>query len=261
MQLLNKRPGIFLLGFFSWMLLSGAQLAPRKMDLYLLIGQSNMAGRGAVDAHQAMPGIWAINAEGKWKEASDPLHFDKPGVVGVGPGLAFAEALKTYGHTKAIGLIPCAVGGSGIDDWQPGAKHAQTGIYPYDAMIERVKIATKQGRIRAILWHQGESDSSVQKSEVYEKKLEQFFERLRKELKAPKTPILIGTLGDFFVNKQPQAATINQIMTQFPQSHPNVYMVSAAGLTDKGDQTHFDTASARELGKRYAKILWEVQKN
>lgn len=232
------------------------------MDLFLLIGQSNMAGRGPLDAapKQPKPTIWAINSHDQWVVAKDPLHYDKPSVVGVGPGLGFAERWLELNPKAKIGLIPCAVGGSSIDDWQPGQKHAQTGIYAYDAMLRRVHLAQRRGKIKAILWHQGEGDSNPKSNKVYEEKLDEFFARLRRDLNAPNTPIILGTLGDFFVKKNPDALPINQIITSFPQNYPNVYAVSSAGLKHKGDVTHFDTPSARELGQRYAEKLWEITK-
>lgn len=106
-----------------------------------------------------------------------------------------------------------------------------------------------------------ESDSSVEKSKVYEEKLTEFFTRLRRDIDAPTTPIIIGTLGDFFVKKNPNASEINRIITKYPNKHKFVYMVSSEKLVHKGDTTHFDTPSARELGKRYAEKLWKIQKN
>ncbi|MPR32806.1 sialate O-acetylesterase [Salmonirosea aquatica] len=262
-RFLKKLSGGCLGVLLAFYLTASAPTVPRKLDLILLIGQSNMAGRGKVDAASTPNNdqIWVMNAQNEWVMAHDPLHFDKPGIAGVGPGLAFAQKWLEINPKKNIGLIPCAVGGSGIDDWQVGAKHAQTGIFPYDAMLKRVKEAQKQGKIKAILWHQGESDSSPAKNKVYEAKLTEFFGRLRKDLHAPKTPIIMGTLGDFFVDKNPNAAQINEIITNYPKNHRQVYAVSSAGLIHKGDTTHFDTQSARDLGIRYAEKLWEIQKN
>ncbi len=240
--------------------LSGtAQKVPKKMDLYLLIGQSNMAGRGKVPVdNPPREGIWVINASDDWAPAKDPLHYDKPKAVGVGPGLAFAEAIRKHRPKRPIGLIPCAVGGSAIADWEPGIQHDQTGIYAYDAMLLRVKAARKHGKLKAILWHQGEGDSSPVKSSVYEERLTRFFERLRTDLDIPEIPILVGTLGDFYVRKNPGAAAINEILTRYPSQHPNVYTVSAAGLDDLGDTTHFNTEAATTLGKRYADALLKI---
>ncbi|MBO9613156.1 MAG: sialate O-acetylesterase [Dyadobacter sp.] len=243
-------------------LLAGAtaafpQTVPEKMDLYLLIGQSNMAGRGTTDAasHPNSSLIWAINRHHEWKMAADPLHEDKPTVVGVGPGLTFAqEILKKYPE-RPIGLIPCAVGGSGIDDWQPGAQHEQTGIYAYDEMLARVKEAQKRGTIKGIIWHQGESDSSPEKKGAYAAKLADFFKRLRRDTQTENVPVVVGTLGDFYVAKTPDAAVINQIIADYAKRNKLVYLASASGLAHKGDETHFDTPSARELGRRYAEAF------
>ncbi len=262
--ILPKKRGQFCLMVLMMVgLTASAPSVPKRLDLILLIGQSNMAGRGKVDAGSEPRNerIWVMDAQNKWMVAKDPLHFDKPGIAGVGPGLAFATHWAELNPKINLGIIPCAVGGSGIDDWLPGAKHAQTGIYPYDAMLQRVREAQKQGKIKAILWHQGESDSNAEKNKVYEEKLTEFFTRLRRDIQTPTTPILIGTLGDFFVTKNPNARPINQIISTYPQTHRHVYAVSSAGLAHKGDTTHFDTEGARELGKRYAEKLREIQKN
>jgi hypothetical protein len=239
-----------------------AQSPPSNLDLYLLIGQSNMAGRGKVDSIsiRERDGIWVIQADYHWRKAKDPLHYDKPSVVGVGPGMAFAEKVKEAFPGKEIGLIPCAVGGSRIDDWVSGQQHDQTGIYAYDAMLERVKAARKYGKIRAILWHQGEGDSSPERSALYEAKLKTFFKKLRKETGTGNVPVIIGTLGDFYVSKNPSAEVINDIIRRFPENNKRVYYVSSEGLTDLGDTTHFDAVSAQELGRRYAAKYLEIRK-
>lgn len=238
-----------------------AQTPPDQMDLYLLVGQSNMAGRGATDAASKpnSPKIWAINRHNEWTMATDPLHEDKPAVVGVGPGLTFAqEVLKEY-PDRPIGLIPCAVGGSGIDDWLPGVRHEQTGIYAYDEMLARVKEAQKRGTIKGIIWHQGESDSSPEKKDAYAAKLADFFKRLRRDTHTEDVPLVVGTLGDFYVAKNPAAAFVNDVIADYAKDTKRVYLASASGLTHKGDDTHFDTPSARELGKRYAEAFLKAK--
>lgn len=238
--------------------LSASQpVAPEKLDLYLLIGQSNMAGRGSLPAEGAKtaPGIWVINAENEWVPAKDPLHYDWLKGVGVGPGLAFAQEIQKLSPRKEIGLIPCAVGGTSINEWVPGVKPKHTEILPYDAMLARVQEAQKYGKIKAILWHQGEQDSNPTEVKLYEEKLEKFFIRLRKDLNAPKTPILIGTLADFYVKDFSEAGTINEIMARYVNSHKNTYLISSKGLTHKGDKVHFSSEAAEELGRRYAQAL------
>ncbi|MCF0074332.1 sialate O-acetylesterase [Dyadobacter sp. CY261] len=257
MKFIELKTLIMLLAILLTGISTFAQTTPVQMDLYLLIGQSNMAGRGVVDAASQpdSPQVWAINRHNEWKMAGDPLHEDKPAVVGVGPGLTFAQEILKKQPERVIGLIPCAVGGSGIEDWQPGAKHEQTGIYAYDEMLLRVKEAQKRGMIKGIIWHQGESDSSPEKKDAYAAKLGAFFERLRRDTHTENVPLIVGTLGDFYVAKHPDAALINQVIVDYAKKNKLVYLASASGLTHKGDDTHFDTASARELGRRYAEAF------
>ena len=236
------------------------QDAPLRLQLFLLIGQSNMAGRGAVDAETPHPRIWMLTKEQSWVPARDPLHFDKPAVVGVGPGLSFAQRVADAHPEQNIGLIPAAVGGSGINVWEPGAYYEPTQSYPYDDAIRRAKKALENGQLAGILWHQGESDSQPEKVTVYEQKLTALVRRIRADLRAETVPFLIGTLGDFYVRKNPNARQINVILTKTPDVLPNVYVVSASGLTHKGDTTHFDTPSARMLGHRFADCYLNIPK-
>lgn len=257
MNLIKLKPLKMLLSLLVGATTAIGQTVPDQMDLYLLIGQSNMAGRGTTDAasQPKSPKIWAINRQHEWKIAADPLHQDKPAVVGVGPGLTFAQEILKKHPDQPIGLIPCAVGGSGIDDWQPGAKHEQTGIYAYDEMLACVKEVQKRGTIKGIIWHQGESDSSPGKKDAYALKLADFFKRLRRDTHTENVPLVVGALGDFYVAKNPDAAVINQIIADYAKDNKLVYLASASGLVHKGDDTHFDAASARELGRRYAEAF------
>lgn len=237
--------------------ISFKQDVPPRLRLFLLIGQSNMAGRGVPETsdQQPHPRIWMLTKEQTWVPARDPMHFDKPAVVGVGPGLAFAQKMADTEPGMNIGLIPCAVGGSGIDVWKPGAYYEPTKSYPYDDALRRTRKALEQGQLAGILWHQGESDSQPERAVAYGPKLVALVERLRKDLNAPDVPLVVGTLGDFIVARNPNARIINETLQQAPKRIKNVYCVSSAGLTHKGDTTHFDTPSARALGQRYADVF------
>ncbi len=230
---------------------------PPKLQLFLLIGQSNMAGRGVPEAddQQPPPRVWMLTKALSWVPARDPMHFDKPAVIGVGPGLAFAKRLAEAYPDMNIGLVPCAVGGSGIDVWQPGAYYDPTHSYPYDDALRRARKALENGQLAGFLWHQGESDSEPGKADVYDQKLTELVQRFRKDLNAPNVPFVAGTLGDFVVNRNPNARTVNEALQRATQHIPNSYCVVSAGLTDKGDSTHFDTRSARTLGRLYADMF------
>lgn len=248
---------VSLVGLLLFIVLGFKQDQPPRLQLFLLIGQSNMAGRGVPEAtdQQPQPRIWMLTRELSWVPARDPMHFDKPAVIGVGPGLAFAKRLSEAYPKINVGLIPCAVGGSGIDVWQPGAYYDPTKSYPYDDALRRARKALENGQLAGFLWHQGESDSEPGKAGVYEQKLTELVQRFRKDLNAPHVPFVMGTLGDFVVNRNPNARTVNEALQRAAQHIPHSYCVSSTGLTDRGDSTHFDTRSARTLGQRYAEVF------
>lgn len=232
-----------------------APISPESLHLFLLVGQSNMAGRGVVEPQdqQPHPRVLVFTKEQTWQPAVDPLHFDKPTAVGVGPGRAFALAIAEANPEITIGLIPCAHGGSAISSWQPGGFHEQTNGHPYDESIARARAAMKNGTLRGILWHQGESDSTPELAPLYEKRLHELIERFRKELNAPDVPFIVGQMGNFKTRPWDAAKKqVDAIHRDLPKHVPKTAYVTAEGLTDKGDHIHFDARSSRELGQRYA---------
>lgn len=226
--------------------------ARENFHLFLLVGQSNMAGRGRVtDAdRQPIPRVLMLTKSGEWKPAIAPLHFDKS-VAGV--GRAFAKQIADARPGVTIGLIPCAVGGSPISSWEPGGYHKQTKSHPYDDTIRRAKIALKAGVLKGILWHQGESDSKPKLADVYEKNLHELIARLRKELDAAQVPFIAGQMGQF--KERPWSddkKQVDQAHRDLPERVKHAAFVNSDGLSHKGDQVHFDSKSYRELGRRYA---------
>jgi len=238
-------------------LLTGVRLYAQvdtNFHVYLLIGQSNMAGRGPLDSisKQINPQIFMLDKNNQWVPATDPVHFDKPQVAGVGPAIGFAKEMIKNDPNIKIGLIPCAWGGSSINVWQPDSAY-MTG-HPYNDAIARTKVAMQKGVLKGILWHQGESDNSPQGAETYLNKLSTLIQRLRTAFHNPTLPFIAGEIGYFS-----KSTRINTVIDQLPDNIANTAIVNAAGLTDKGDQTHFDAASARELGKRYAIAMKKLQ--
>lgn len=232
------------------------------MHLFLLAGQSNMAGRGVVDekSNSAHPGIFSLTKEGKWLPARDPLHFDKPS-AGVGPGKAFAEALMGKNASIQIGLVPSAVGGSPISSWAPGAYYEVTASYPYDDAIRRARVAMQNGELKAILWHQGEADSKAALAPVYKEKLVELIERFRSELASPSLPFIIGQFGQFDGKPWDEWRTqVDEAHREVAKEILNVAFVSSAGLAHKGDSLHFSADAARELGAKYANVYTEMMK-
>ena len=232
-----------------------------KFHLYLLVGQSNMAGRGVVTPADQVPNprVLMLNKDGQWVPAVDPMHFDKP-AAGVGLGRSFALALLKADPTVTIGLIPCAVGGSPIDSWLPGVLYPETKTHPWDDTMVRAKLALPAGTLKGILWHQGESDSKVGLAAAYEVKLHDLIARLRRDLNAPEVPFIAGQLGTFY-GIEPRnefKAPVDQATRDLPKKVPHTAFVSSEGLTDKGDKTHFDSDSYRKLGQRYADAYLEL---
>src|SRR5690606_22650149 len=131
---------------------------------------SNMAGRGKVTgwyAKQQHPRVAMLNQAGEWVMATHPLHFDKPTMAGVGPGLSFGMAMAEATPDAIIGLVPCAVGGTPIATWSPGAYDQNTDTHPYDDAEQRIRQAMETGTVKGIIWHQGEGDSNEKSAQVY----------------------------------------------------------------------------------------------
>ena len=233
------------------------------MQLFLLAGQSNMAGRGKVEAQDSVvnPRVLKLDKSMAWVPAVDPLHWDKPALVGVGPGRSFGLALAARDASVTIGLVPAAVGGSPISSWEPGALDSATGTHPYDDALERLRIARKDGKVRAILWHQGESDATPALSVLYGEKLRALIARFRAELGDPTLPFVIGELGKFKGKDwSAEMERVDSVHRAIAASVPNVAYVSSEGLVDKGDKLHFDAASQRTFGERYAAAYLTVAK-
>jgi hypothetical protein len=238
---------------------------PKKenFQLFLLIGQSNMAGRGKLEQEDKKPHprVLVFNKDNSWVAAVDPLHFDKP-AAGVGLGKTFGMMIAEGAPDATIGLIPCAVGGSPIDSWKPGVFYPPTKSHPWDDAIARASIAIRSGELKGILWHQGESDSTPELAESYEAKLHDLIARLRKELHSPEVPFIAGQMGQF--DDVPWAEGKRQVDAAHQSLATKVRktaFVSSAGLKHTGDKVHFDAASLREFGKRYADAYMRVNAN
>jgi hypothetical protein len=230
-----------------------------SFDLYLLIGQSNMAGRGLITEEfidQQDPLVFMLNKENAWVPAKNPLHFDKPSIAGVGPGLSFGISMAKKNPAHKIGLIPCAVGGTSIDVWKPGAFDKATKTHPYDDMVVRLQEAEKSGVLKGIIWLQGESDSSPEKAALYLDKLKELIERIRTLAGSNSVPFVAGELGRY----KDQYQNINVVLKQLPAQVSNTAIASSKGLKDKGDKTHFDSPSAKKMGERMAKKMIALQK-
>ena len=222
----------------------------QDMDLFLLIGQSNMAGRGVIEEQDRVPfpRVFTLTKEETWVPAIEPIHFDRPDRLGTGLGRSFARVLAEAAPGARIGLIPAAMGGSALDEWKPGGK-----LFT-DAVL-RSKVAMKNGRLRGILWHQGEADSGkLELIRTYQERWLAVMKSLRAEL--GDVPIVVGELGQFLYGREKNdyamARMLNEQLAMLAVNGSRVAFVSSGGLAHKGDELHFDSVSLREFGRRYA---------
>ena len=126
------------------------QFSATPKHIFILSGQSNMAGRGGVSKHhhhwdgvvppdcQPHPSIIRLSAKLNWEPAREPLHhdIDNRKVCGVGPGMSFANAVREHLGGECVGLVPCAVGGTAIKEWARGQ-------HLYESMVKRSKESVK----------------------------------------------------------------------------------------------------------------------
>jgi hypothetical protein len=232
-----------------------------NFHLYLLMGQSNMAGRGKVESIDTLthPRVFMLDRDTTWVLARDPIHFDKP-IAGTGLGLTFGKIMANRNNSIRVGLIPCAKGGSSINQWFGDSLHQATNSFPYNEMIAKAKKAMKEGTLKGILWHQGESDTGTEGSvDRYSKNFNAMLNSLKADLEIETVPIVIGELGYFFYQKARLAEDLNKVLSEISDESDCIGLVSAEKLHDKGDSTHFDSNSYRELGTRYANKMIEIQ--
>ncbi len=232
-----------------------------QVDIYLLLGQSNMKGRGAIPAVQTgNPLIVSMNmADNQWYVAEHPLHkagvpdmIDGSDNAGVGPGLDFARGVLSQTNGVRIALVPCAVGGSWINLWQPGRAFYTNAIFRAQKALADAPPDT--ARIKGVLWLQGESDATEARYAAYEGKLSTLVQSLRTDLNEPELPFIACTIGSFITSPSyPRVSEINNILLSLPERELHTACADARDLTGHiGDNMHYNTDSQILIGGRYA---------
>lgn len=224
-----------------------------RMDSFLMMGQSNMAGRGRLADVPAYPedGRLLMLRCGLWQPLSEPVNPDRRVVsaqegghtsgVSLAPAFASAYAQATG---RRVGLIPCAYGGSRIADWQEGRPL-------FDHAVAQAHLAQRSSRLMGILWHQGESDCEVLADvERYEQRFESMLAAFTRALGYTYLPVVMGQLGGFSAGRFPFVSRLNPILQSIAQRH-GFGFASGEGLTGMPDGMHFDAHSQRVLGGRY----------
>src|SRR5438034_5896357 len=120
--------------------------AKENFYIYILAGQSNMAGRGFVQPQDTIPSqlVLTLNKDNEWVYAKEPLHYYEPTRTGLDCGLSFGKKISAlYGKNIMIGLVPCAVGGSSIEQWLGDSIYRDVTVY--SNLVKKMKMAIQYG--------------------------------------------------------------------------------------------------------------------
>ena len=227
---------------------SGAYEGPReKLHVYLLIGQSNMAGRAPFNEEQStrIPSGFLLDSNDRFVPAANPLNRFSTirknlGMQKMNPGYSFCKTILKRQPGIAIGLVVNAKGGSRIEEWGPETRF-------YKEALRRCRAASRTGVLKGILWHQGEGNAG--QPEQYLPQLIQLVKNFRRDLKSPSLPFVAGQIRG--------KEKINDVIAKLPQNLPATAVASSQGLTTF-DQWHFDSRSMQLLGERYAEEMLKL---
>lgn len=218
-----------------------------KLHVYLLIGQSNMAGRAAIPESDAgvIDRCFLLNDRDQWEPAKNPFNRYSTirkniGMQKLNPGYSFAKTMLAKDKGIAIGLVVNAKGGTNIDQWQKGTRF-------YNDALWRTKEAQKTGTLKGILWHQGESN--VKNPDGYLEKLKTMIVDVRTDLGDAGLPFIAGQINN--------APVINDQIERLPKALSATGVASSEGLKAR-DRWHFDTKSIKLLGQRYAEAMLKL---
>ncbi len=234
----------------------------KNFHIYLLAGQSNMAGNGRFDEEAKAPNPRVLKFTGKntWEPGLDPLNDCPPDHARVGLGTTFGRVMAGAAPEVTVGLVQSAVGGTPLSRWIKGSDL-------YEQAVTRTRLAMKDGELKGILWHQGEADSYRQDdAESYGVRLAQMVTDLRADLGVGDVPFVAGQLGlslaEHLGNKHGRMEywhVVNDQLATLSALVPNVAVAISAGLSSIGDHVHFDSPSLREFGRRYAGTMLQLQ--
>ncbi|MCU7552265.1 sialate O-acetylesterase [Chitinophagaceae bacterium LB-8] len=265
-----KRSLLLLAGLLCFSVTSFSQ--DPNFYIFLCFGQSNMEGNAKFEPQDTTVDnrfkvLEAVNCpnlgreKGLWYTAVPPLCRCRTGLT---PADYFGRTLvENLPKNIRVGVINVSIGGCKIelfdkDNYQSYVSTAPSwmiGIIkeydgnPYARLIEMAKLAQKDGVIKGILLHQGESNTG---DSTWPKKVKGVYDNLLHDLnlKPNAVPLLAGELVS--ADQDGACASMNKIIARLPQTIPNAYVISSSGCTKtSADRLHFDAAGYRELGKRY----------
>jgi hypothetical protein len=137
------------------------------------------------------------------------------------------------------------------EDWLKSIINEYKGN-PYGYLIDVAKLAQKDGVIKGVLLHQGESNTG---DNLWPAKVKKIYDNLIKDLALDPTqvPLIAGEV--VHADQGGICSSMNTIIGRLPKTIPNSYVISSAGCKDTTDNLHFSSVGYRELGKRYAQKM------
>ena len=259
---------------FAFFIMFTNSALPRDKNFYIFLcfGQSNMEGNARIEPQDTIvdPRFQVMAAvdcptmgrtKGNWYPAVPPLCRCRTGLT---PADYFGRTMiDNLPKRKKVGVINVSVAGCKIelydkDNYQSYVSTAaswMTNIIseyngnPYEYLVEMAKLAQKDGVIKGILLHQGESNTD---DTHWPQKVKVIYDNLIKDLNLnPKSvPLLAGEVVN--ADQDGVCASMNNIIGTLPQFIPTSYVISSKGCTDARDNLHFNAEGYRELGRRYA---------
>lgn len=232
-----------------------------KLDLYFLIGQSNMAGRGyfneALGDFNPVENAYLFTPEYSWETAVNPMNRyssrrKEISMQRISPAYGFAINLVNRVQ-QPIGLIVNAMGGSSMAQWTKGNAEGL-----YEAALIRALEAQRWGEFKAIVWHQGESNSGASSVPNYPNQLKTMVQNYRMDLNESDLYFVAGELA-YWRGEGTGSTAFNNMIRTISSFIDNADYVSADGLTPLINESdpHFDRESNIELGKRYADKVFD----
>jgi len=234
-------------------LVSGGSAAPPHLEVFVLAGQSNMAGRGGPLslASPSNPRLLIWRRDG-WQIAADPLQLPtnaRDHSPGIGPGMTFGLQLVKWQPDVQIGLIMCADGGSSIRAWLPDRPL-------YRQCLDQIHAAGT--RIAGVLFLQGESEALTSEQAVawlpdFTRVLAAFSGDTHR---APFMLGQIGTLGAKFQGQQ----IVRDAQAKAARRYHLLFVRTWDLPINPANNSHFTVPAYRVIGGRFATVWWRATK-